>query len=165
MQYEKALAIAEGIVEQLRPFCDKIAIAGSIRRKKSWVNDIDLVCIPSNQGRFLAVLQQLGRIKVGGGKIIRVAMGFTKGIDLDVYVATPEIWSTLLLIGTGSAKHNVRLCMRAKNLGMKLHADGTGLFKIEAQGCEGVEVRIAGDTEESIFKELGLPYEAPEKRE
>lgn len=165
MQYEKAVVIAEDIVEQLRPFCDRIAIAGSLRRKKSWVNDIDLVCIPGNQGRFLSVLQQLGRIKMGGGKIIRVDMKYTKGIDLDVYVATPDIWATLLLIRTGSAKHNIHLCKRAQSMGMKLHADGTGLFRIEAQGCEGVEVRIAGDTEESIFKELGLVYEAPDKRE
>jgi DNA polymerase/3'-5' exonuclease PolX len=50
-------------------------------------------------------------------------------------------------------------------MGMKLHADGSGLFRIEAQGCEGVEVRIAGDSEESIFEKLELPYEEPEKRE
>jgi DNA polymerase/3'-5' exonuclease PolX len=48
---------------------------------------------------------------------------------------------------------------------MVLHADGSGLFRIEAQGCEGVEVRIAGDSESSIFEKLGLPYVAPEGRE
>ncbi|MDD5702117.1 MAG: hypothetical protein PHU23_08725 [Dehalococcoidales bacterium] len=167
MKYENALAIAEDIVEQLRPFCDRIEIAGSIRRKKSWVKDIDLVCIPNNQGRFIAVLQKMGLIKSGAGKLIRVELqyGFSPGIMLDVYIATPDIWATLLLIRTGSVKHNVSLCMRAKQLGMKLHADGTGLFKIVAQGCEGVEVRIAGDTEESIFEKLGLPYLPPEKRE
>jgi DNA polymerase (family 10) len=165
MELLKARAIADDIISQLQPFCSRIEIAGSIRRRKSTVNDIDLVCIPSELGRFLGVLQQLGRIKMGGGKIIRVGMGFTRGIDLDLYIATPENWATLLLIRTGSAEHNVRLCSRAKRNGMKLHADGSGLFKIEAQGCEGVEVRIAGDTEESIFAALGIPYEAPEKRD
>ena len=48
---------------------------------------------------------------------------------------------------------------------MKLHADGSGLFRIEAQGCEGIEVRIAGDTEESIFQALGVPYKEPWERE
>jgi len=161
MQLEKANKIAMDIEEQLRPWCSNIAIVGSIRRKKDWIRDVDIIAIPSNQGRFLAVLQSLGRIKTGGGKIIRVAMGFTKGIDLDVYVATPETWATLLLIRTGSASHNVYLCGLAKNNGLKLHADGSGLFKI----VEGVEVRIAGDTEESIFKALGLQYVAPEKRD
>jgi DNA polymerase/3'-5' exonuclease PolX len=164
MELEKAKAIAVSIENQLRPFCSNIAIAGSIRRNKSWVNDIDIVAIPSNQGRFLYTLQQLGRIKVGGGKIIRVDMKAKYGIDLDMYVATPETWATLLLIRTGSAGHNRKLCTLAKSKNMILHADGSGLFELEAQGCEGVEVRIAGDTETSIFEKLGLPYLAPEDR-
>ena len=165
MELEKAKAIADDVVEKLKPFCSKIEIAGSIRRRRPNVHDIDLVCIPSNQGQFLAVLQGLGRIKVGGGQIIRVGMGFTKGIDLDIYVATPETWATLLLIRTGSAAHNIRLCSRAKNMGMVLHANGTGLFLLEAQGCEGVEVLMANESEEQIFAALGLPYEEPERRQ
>jgi DNA polymerase (family 10) len=164
MELSQANKIALEIEEQLRPWCSNIAIAGSIRRKKDWVRDIDMVAIPSNQGRFLTVLQSLGRIKMGGGKIIRVGMGFSKGIDLDMYVATPETWATLLLIRTGSTNHNIKLCRLARSKNMVLHADGSGLFKLEAQGCEGVEVRIAGDTESSIFENLGLPYLAPEKR-
>jgi DNA polymerase/3'-5' exonuclease PolX len=165
MELDKARKKAEEIEEQLRPVCDKIAIAGSIRRQKDWVRDIDMVAIPSNQGMFLTVLQSLGRIRAGGGKIIRVGMGFTKGIDLDMYVATPETWATILLIRTGSAAHNRKLCLLARSKNMVLHADGSGLFKLEAQGCEGVEVRIAGDTETQIFEKLGLSYVAPEKRE
>ena len=165
MELQKARVIAEDVVSKLRPFSEKIAIVGSIRRQKSMVHDVDIVAIPSNQGQFQAVLQGLGRIKTGGGKRISVGMGFTKGIDLDLYIATAETWYTLMLIRTGSASHNIRLCTRAKNMGMKLHADGSGLFRIEAQGCEGVEVRIAGDSEESIFEKLELPYEEPEVRE
>ena len=161
MELEKAKVIADDILTQLRPYCDKIAVVGSIRRKKSWERDIDIVCIPDNQGQFVYALQTLGRIKVGGQKLIRCEL---QGISLDVYIATPETWSTLLLIRTGSAAHNIKLCTLAKRNGMKLHADGSGLFKIEAQGCEGIEVRIAGDTETSIFEALGLPYVAPERR-
>ena len=165
MELEKAKTIASEIEEKLRPFCSNIAIAGSIRRNKRWVNDLDIVAIPSNQGRFLYALQQLGRIKMGGGKIICVDMKDIRGIDLDMYIATPATWATLLLIRTGSARHNKKLCALAKSKGMVLHADGSGLFRIEAQGCEGVEVRIAGDSESSIFEKLGLPYVAPEGRE
>lgn len=167
MELEKARAIAESIVDLLRPACDRIEIAGSIRRRKPWVNDIDMVCIPNNQGQLAYALQTLGKVKMSGAKIIRVAMGFTKHIDLDVYIATPETWATLLLIRTGSAVHNIRLCMRARNMGMKLHADGSGLFRIGAIKSDNVdhEVRIAGDTEESIFTALGLPYEIPEQRD
>lgn len=164
MILEQADKVAEKLKVALSPLCERFEVAGSIRRRRPMVHDIDVVCIPVNQGQFAYALQQLGKIKMGGQKIIRVAMGFTKGIDMDVYIATPETWATLLLIRTGSTGHNIKLCKLALQQGMKLHADGSGLFKIEAQGCEGVEVRIAGDSEESIFEALGLPYLPPEKR-
>jgi DNA polymerase (family 10) len=157
MQLERAKGIANECVEKLRPYCEKIAIAGSIRRLKPLVNDIDLVLIPSNQGQVAYQLAQMGKNKMNGPKIVRVAMGFTKGIDLDVYIATPETWATLLLIRTGSADHNHRLCMKALNMGMKLHADGRGLFK--GDEC------IASESEEAIFQGLGMPFKRPEERE
>ena len=154
MELKIAEPIAERVKTTLAPFCDRIEIAGSIRRKKPFVHDVDIVCIPSNQGQFIYALQQLGKIKMGGQKLIRCEM---PEIVLDVYVATPETWATLLLIRTGSTGHNIMLCSRAKRLGMKLHADGTGLFQSNN--------KIAGDTEESIFKALGLEYKTPDKRE
>jgi len=164
MELEKARQKAEQIRSTLAPYCERIEIAGSIRRRRLFVRDIDIVLIPSNQGQLLYQLQQLGQIKSGRQKLIRVEP-CRYGIPIDVYVATPETWSMLLLIRTGSARHNVWLCSLAKNKGMKLHADGSGLFRIEAQGCEAVEVRIAVDTEESIFKALGVPYKEPWERE
>ncbi len=164
MELEKARAIAEKLKSLLEPACEKVAIAGSIRRQRPFVRDVDIVLIPSNQGQLLYQLQQLGRIKSGKGKLIRIEP-CKYGIPLDVYVATPETWATLLLIRTGSKASNIRLCILARDKGMKLHADGSGLFRIEAQGCEGIEVRIAGETEESIFQALGVPYKKPWERE
>jgi DNA polymerase (family 10) len=111
----------------------------------------------------------LGLLKSGAGKLIRVELqyGFPVGLMLDIYIATPETWATLLLIRTGSKEHNIRLCSLAKQKGMYLKADGQGLFKAnnpnpikEDPGWE----RIAGDTELSIFEALGLPYKRPEER-
>ena len=113
MELVQAQAIADEFVKVLSPACSRIMICGSIRRKKILVHDIDIVGIPSNQGQLLGALQSLGKIKSGAGKMIRVGMGFTRGIDLDFYVATPETWATLILIRTGSKEHNFRLCMRA----------------------------------------------------
>lgn len=155
MELTRARKIAEEVMQKLAPYCEKIEIAGSIRRCRPLVNDIDLVAIPSNQGHFAYQLHQLGHLKMDGQKIIRVQM---PEITLDVYVATPETWATLLLIRTGSKEHNIMMCSRAKRMSMKLHADGSGLF---APG----EQRVAGDTEESIFKALGLPYKEPGRRE
>lgn len=164
MNLEMASSIAGLIVEKLKPYCEKIEIAGSIRRKKGWVHDIDIVAVPSNQGHFAYALQQIGKIKMGGHKLIRCEM--PEGLSIDVYVATPETWATLLLIWTGSKKHNIMLCKEASRQGKKLHADGSGLFSLHAEGCETMrERRIAGDTEESIFQALGMRYKKPEERE
>jgi DNA polymerase/3'-5' exonuclease PolX len=157
MELAKAQKIAERVVDLLAPSCSRL------------VHDIDLVCIPSNQGQLFYALQTLGKVKMAGPKIIRVAMGFSRGIDLDLYVATPETWATLLFIRTGSTSHNIRLCMRAKNLGMKLHADGRGLERcLAGQGPaidNATSAIIRCDTEESIFAALELPYKQPEERE
>ena len=169
MLLEQAKRIADEVISKLRPHCERIEVAGSIRRGKSWVRDIDLVCIPISQGQFIAALRQLGPFKVGGQSIIRVDY---HGASLDVYIAKPETWATLLLIRTGSAAHNVMLCKLAKSKGMKLHADGSGLFRFGGMiATDGAadgsleEIRIAGDTEESIFTALGLKYKKPEERE
>lgn len=154
MLLQKAQEIANRVMNQLSPYCQRIAIAGSIRRRRRFVNDIDLVLIPSNQGQLAYQLQQLGKVRIGGSKIIRVTMA---DADLDVYVATPETFYTLMLIRTGSADHNKMLCGRALRMGMKLHADGSGLFRGDN--------RIAGDSEASIFEALGLKYKAPEDRD
>jgi len=155
MELKEAQRIAEGIKSRLTPYCDAIAIAGSIRRKRPLVNDIDLVLIPNNQGQLVYQLMELGGApKLAGNKLIRVEMPV---ITVDIYVATSYTWSTLLLIRTGSKAHNIRLAKLAKRLGLKLHADGTGLTR---NGD-----RIAGDTEASIYRALGLRYLEPEERE
>jgi DNA polymerase/3'-5' exonuclease PolX len=166
MELEHAIEIAATVYTKLEPHCSKLEIAGSIRRKKSFVRDIDIVCIPSNQGQFLYALQQLGKIKMGGQKLIRCDL--PTGVSLDIYVATPETWATLLLIRTGSKESNIRLCKRALSLGMKLHADGRGLEKCLAGEGHEVDAFTTAitkcDTEESIFEALELPYLPPEKR-
>lgn len=148
-----AQKVAGELVAELAPFCEKVEVAGSIRRRKSWVNDIDLVLIPKNQGLLAQKLHDLGCL--GGPKAQRARY---KGVPVDIYIATPETWATLLLIRTGSTRHNVELASKAKARGWHLKANGEGLH--DHQGS-----RIAGDTEQSIFQALGLPYKEPWERE
>lgn len=154
MQLEKAKAIADEVVERLSPYCQRIEIAGSIRRRKAWVNDIDLVLIPSDRWELDSILVTMGKYKMSGMKITRVEMD---NINLDVYFATPETFATLLLIRTGSKENNIRLATLAKRKGWHLAASGNGLFNETGE-------RIAGDTEESIYQALGLPWQRPEER-
>ncbi len=89
-----------------------------------------------------------------GDKLRRVSYN---SVQVDIYYASEETWATLLLIRTGSTQHNIRLCSVAKKMGWHLAASGDGLFNAKGQ-------RVAGDTEESIFKALGLPFLPPEER-
>ncbi len=162
MELKQAQEKANQVLSCLIPYCDRIQIAGSIRRQRLFVHDIDIVLIPNNQGQLLYQLQSMGTVKAQGQKLIRVSPS-RYGIDLDVYIATPETWATLLLIRTGSKAHNIKLCSLAKRRGYHLHADGSGLC--QPVDCESGESRVVSDTEESIFQALGLAYVPPEKRE
>lgn len=154
MELEKAKAIADSVVQALEPYCERIQIAGSIRRRKAIVNDIDLVLIPRDRWNLDSALLRMGNYKMSGMKITRVEMD---SMPLDIYFATPETFATLLLIRTGSVENNIRLASLAKKKGWRLAASGDGLFNEKGE-------RIAGDSEESIYKALGVPWQEPWER-
>ncbi len=184
---EQAEMVARGIVEALRPHAERIEIAGSIRRRRPQVHDIDLVAIPrmTSIGSMFAprdvrdtdfahfFLRVLSGEDVVGEKILRGEVslnvaGLPPRIQVDCYIATAETWATLLLIRTGSAEHNIRLCQLAGRLGGKLHADGSGL---ELPGeynavLQRQETNVFyPQSEEEIFARLGIAYLPPELRE
>jgi len=161
MDLQRAQKIADGIIEKLKPYCLRrddgyvyIEIAGSVRRKRPFPRDIDLVLIPSDPWNLNYEIASLGQVPVKGGKIQRINHD---GVQVDLYFAEPKTWATLLLIRTGSAQNNIRLASLAKRKGWHLKASGDGLFDENGQ-------RIAGETEESIFEALGIPYQRPEAR-
>jgi DNA polymerase/3'-5' exonuclease PolX len=175
--------IAQGLLERLRPYCERIEIAGSIRRQRPQINDIDLVMIPRFTSRwsmfapskvldteFAETLRELVDEKFAWGeKIISGSVGMdgflttgdgaltTGSVQVDCYIATAEAWATSLLIRTGSMQHNIFLCQRAQKLGGTLHANGEGLVLPAG--------RIAATSEEAILAALGLAYIPPERRE
>ncbi len=158
MELEKAKVIADTVVKALEPYCKRITIVGSIRRRRPWVNDIDIVLIPSDPWNLEHEVNNLARPfspKLSGDKLKR--FNYTGGVQVDLYFANEETWATLLLIRTGSKENNIRLASRAKKRGWYLKASGEGLLNERGE-------RIAGDSEESIFEALGLPYQPPEMR-
>jgi len=172
---EAASKVSERFVDELRDVCDEIQIAGSIRRKKAYVHDIDVVVIPLYEQRMthslfpesqltsllderLSQLASARRILLkSNGEKMKCIEHRLANISIDIYIAARENWATLFLIRTGSREHNIYLCSLAQSLGMQLKADGSGLFR-DGQ-------TIAGDSEESIFLALGLNYVHPEARE
>jgi DNA polymerase/3'-5' exonuclease PolX len=81
-----------------------------------------------------------------------------QGIPVDIYLANPDTWITLVLIRTGPAQHNIKLCTKARELGYCLHADGRGLFTRTG-------MKLKTDTEQEFFERLGLSYTPPEGRD
>lgn len=154
MELERAKRIAEKVLERVSPYCSKIEVAGSVRRGKPQVNDIDFVLIPSDPWNLTHEIMGLGPSTATGDKLKRVKFD---DVQVDFYYATPETWATLLLIRTGSKESNIRLASLAKKKGWRLAASGDGLFNEKGQ-------RIAGDSEESIFEALSLPYQEPWQR-
>jgi DNA polymerase (family 10) len=154
MFLERARQTADAVVKRLAPHCRKIEVAGSIRRLRPRVHDIDIVLIPDDAWTLYGEIMKLGQVRMSGSKISRVMIG---DIQVDIYFATEETWATLLLIRTGSMESNIQLCSIAKKKGWHLAADGTGLFNDKKE-------RIAGDTELSIYQALGLSYKNPEDR-
>jgi len=154
MELKEADPIYFEVADMLKPHCEKVAIAGSVRRRCAVVNDIDIVAIPQ-MGTLRGVLPMLfEEVVLNGNKLARFHY---KGVQIDLYYATPETWATLLLIRTGSKQSNISLCSTAQAKGWKLHANGAGLFNENGE-------RVAGETEESIFRALGLRYREPWER-
>ena len=154
---ERAERMANEIIKRLAPYCSRIQVAGSIRRKKPSPRDIDIVLIPSDPWNLEHEILGLARpFKpwVSGEKLKRFNCN---GVQVDLYYAEPKTWATLLLIRTGSKENNIRLCSLAKSKDWHLAASGDGLFDENGQ-------RIAGDTEKSIYGALGLPFQPPERR-
>lgn len=155
----EAQEIHDRLVNALMPFCARLEVAGSFRRRKPEVGDLDFVAIPKTQGLFLkAVVEFYGKKpEKCGAKYVQLAN--VDGLQIDLYLATPATWPTLLLIRTGSKAHNIRLCQRAKQLGMKLHANGDGLEELREGFLHAVSI------EQDIFEDLQLPYREPWERE
>ncbi len=158
MKYEFAKKMGEEVLKKINPYIIKGEIAGSIRRKKPDVHDIDLVILPKDN--FMAminiknVIKHYGAIDWGGQKIIRVK---GKGeLEIDCYIATEKNFSTLLLIRTGSKEHNLKIAKECLKKGFRLKYN---LGIVDGKGD------VIADTEEKIFKILGLPFLKPEERD
>ncbi|GAI67167.1 unnamed protein product [marine sediment metagenome] len=95
MLLAEALRVADEVYHRLKPHCGKIVVAGSIRRQKDEIRDIDIVLIPANPGQLSQEIDRLGPPMKDGQKLRRVNY---KGAQVDIYYASPQTWATLLLI-------------------------------------------------------------------
>ena len=156
MNKEEARRIALKYLNILKPYCTRIEIAGSIRREKPEVKDIEIVAIPGNLEGFAREVNKLQKVKgEPTGKYTQRIL--PEGIRLDLFIANEKNWGLIFAIRTGSAdfSHKTLACSWVK----KGYHSVNGML-IDKYGNE-VEVR----KEEELFKLIGISYISPERRQ
>jgi len=164
--------IVRPLVESLRqvPGAERVEVAGSYRRRRETVGDIDLLAIADSHKAAAAISQAFTTYpdvdEVLGSGDTRSSVRLKNGLEVDLRVMEAESFGAALLYFTGSKSHNVELRQLALDKGW--HLTEYGLF--EGTGEEGESPlssgkRLASKTEEDIYAKLGLPYIEPEMRE
>jgi DNA polymerase (family 10) len=146
------------------PGVDKVTPAGSLRRGRETVGDLDLLvtgkCCDTESERN-AVIERIvsfpGILEVLAKGENKVSIKLRSGMQVDVRLLPPDSFGAAMQYFTGSKNHNVQLRQRALKQGYTLNE--YGLVRMEDSK------RVAGKTEEEIYKTLGLKFIPPELRE
>jgi len=152
--------IAAELSDAVRALPDvrRAEVAGSFRRGKPTIGDLDIVVATGKPPDILvafAALPQVERVLVRGES--KCSVEVASGFQVDCRAVAEDQFGAAMQYFTGSQAHNVRLRGRAIRMGLLLNE--YGVFRIEGKE------RIAGETEEDVYAALGLRWIAPEKRE
>lgn len=174
--------MAEDLITLLRPVCQRIEIAGSVRRKKALVGDVELLAISKTSPAYLSFTPDRPRMeflhldarvleliakgildyrlnKKGSrtyGRLNKLLVHVPSEIPVDLFSTTAENWGMAWVVRTGPRELNIKMMSRFKALGLKGHAYGS----VEGPGGEVYPC----PTEEEVFRLLGWPYRPPERR-
>ena len=135
----------------------RVEAVGSYRRRKETVGDLDLIVLGDAAALSAAFVAhpEVREVLVHGQA--KTSVRLLSGLQVDLRPFTPESLGAALQYFTGSKDHNVRLRERAVRQGLKLNE--YGVFRVETGD------KIAGETEEDVYRALGLAYIPPELRE
>ena len=157
--YKDVLKIAKKVVKHLKNSgaATRIIVAGSLRRKKEKVHDIDLLASSNNASTLMEAFVSMSNVKkVLARGLAKTMLVLENGIEVDLRIVPAESWGSALLYFTGDKMFNIYLRRVAIKLGFKLSE--YGLFDRKTGA------RIAGETEREIFDKLGVKYVSPPKR-
>jgi DNA polymerase (family 10) len=156
-----AETMADELIAALRAVdgVDAVTPAGSLRRGRETVGDLDLLVTGPNATRALDAFVKYPRVEevLGHGENKASAKVGREGLQVDVRALPPESFGAAMQYFTGSKDHNVAIRTRAVRMGFKLSE--YGLFRSSDDSL------VAAATEESIYQTLGLPWIPPELRE
>ena len=158
MPLAMALPLADEIARTLRavPGVEAVFVAGSLRRCKETVGDIDIVAVARESQAIMNAFTTLpNTVDVHEKGEVKASIRHKAGVDVDLRVTGGGSLGATLQYLTGSKDHNVALRRLALEKGLRLNE--YGLF----QG----EQKLAGEDEEGIYRSLGLSWVPPELRE
>jgi DNA polymerase (family 10) len=160
-----AITISEPLLEALRSHPDVIrcSSAGSLRRHRETIGDIDLLASSKHPGRVLNFFaQQPGVLKVIAKGETKASVLLEGGIQSDLRVVSDAEFPFALMYFTGNKEHNIVMRQRAIERGLRLNEYGLFRSKVETRDAKLLE---KCKTEEDIFAKVGLEYIPPEMRE
>lgn len=182
---EQALGVAKQLCDTLKPVTSRLIVAGSLRRGKAEVGDVEILFIPKVEPRpdpedllgnlvetNLALAEIDALLKSGviskrpncdghfaWGASNRLAVHVASGIPVDFFAATEMNWWCLLVCRTGSKENNEAICNAAIKKGLKWQPYGAGF----ADRVTGELLRRVR-SEREVFEAVGLPYKEPWER-
>jgi len=149
-QVGRALAAEGGV--------DRVEVAGSLRRMRETVKDIDILVTSTEPARVIKTFVALPSVlEVAAQGDTKASVRHAAGLRVDLRVVEPEAFGAALQYFTGSKDHNVRIRELARRHGLSVSE--YGVFD------EKTGARVAGKTEEEVYGALGLPWIPPELRE
>lgn len=158
-----ALNLGENVVEQLRHLREvkRIELAGSLRRGKETIGDIDILIAADDRHRkkimdAFAALPEIKEVLLRGDTKVSALLK-DKLRQVDIRIVHEDEWGAALQYFTGSKEHNIHLRTIAKDKGLKISE--YGLFRLDN------DKRIAGAEEKDLYKALGFAWIPPEMRE
>lgn len=178
--HTEALAVAQELQALLAPACSRIAIAGSLRRLKPEVSDIELLFVPRLSERqdglfdtkIVDVCDEIVQNLLASGVIVprpnvhghtcwgernKLAIHSPSGIPVDLFGTSEANWWVSLVIRTGSKETNLRLTTGANKQGASLMAYGGGVKWSDGSVTPAI-------SEQHVFAMCGIPYLEPPKR-
>ncbi len=165
---DEATAIAESIYESLKDLegVQQIEIAGSLRRAKETIGDIDILIAAEEEyiPKLFDVFTSHDRVtEVLGRGDTKSSVRTKEGRQVDLRIVKPENFAAALMYFTGSKEHNVVMRSRARERGMSLNE--YGLYKLKENGETNWDAPQPFETESDIYEHLGLNWVPPELRE
>lgn len=180
-----AIGVARELLIALAPVCESVMVAGSLRRRKAVVGDVELLFIPQMTdgprtdlllppvkiARTNAVIGELlargvlaKRLSVKGtpawGEKNKLAVHVASGIPVDLFAATTGNWWNYVVCRTGGKQSNIAICEAAKKSGWKWNPYGDGFSRAAGLGREVHAVT----SEREVFAFAGLPWLEPWER-